>query len=111
MTGIGRRALIHDFDEVAFLELTQKRERVVFALARFHVVFIEQLGHDGGDGRWGLNQFPNARTNGIEAVINAVSKVEDGGFTGEVARNLVVAGFDVSGGKDHCILELLVISF
>lgn len=91
------KALIHDFYQVALFQLTQKRERILFALGGFDIVFIEQLRYDGRNGCGGLDEFPDARSHGIEAVVNAVFQVQNRGFALQIARHLIVARFDVSG--------------
>src|SRR5690606_33327167 len=94
---------ITDLDQLQRPQLLEVLEQVRAAAFRIHVEFVEQRGVEIPDAARLLDEFPDARADGVQAVVHAVLEVEDDGLTGEPGGHLPQAGAHDGLGSDPAV--------
>jgi hypothetical protein len=85
---LGRRRA-PNFDKAFLGKTREESDEIVLTAGGLDVVLPEDCGVDFGDAVRLLEKAPDARTHGIERVINTVFEVQDGGFGADLAGHLI----------------------
>jgi len=81
--------IVNDFNELALCELLEKGNEISFAAVRLHVVLRKKRVADLANRQRCLNELPDASTNGIKPVVDAVFEVEDCRFVPKICGGLL----------------------